>query len=402
MTQVKVPPSKLVDPKQIIQLESLDFSKFDDPKTRVHLAKQLESALTTRGFVSVKNYGIDEAEIEHLRKVAKDICSYPHEEQGQYLAGSWFSDTEDRSVLKGAEISPGYKPRGYWLMQNGTRDNIVFYNFNELVQPTFGKDEFYFPPPARPHLSNIQSYYNHVHTQVLRKLCILTDIALELPEGTTYDLLYKVVPGNKEELGNGVGRLMLYFPQPKEVDAKNDGKWLRGHSDLGGFTFITSQPILLLQIRDYWTGEWLYVGHEPGALIVNVGDSMEFVTAGYFKLSIHRVVAPPADQAAYERLVLIYFSQMRRLCILDPEQLQSPKLDRLQVVAPKEWVKITNGKWQDQKGALFGQKAVNDSKGDEPNLVLVYGRLHERWHQVDKEFTLENARKTHHVIELSV
>ena len=31
-------------------------------------------------------------------------------------------------------------------------------------------------------------------------------------------------------------------------------------------------------------------------LIVNIGDAMEFITGGYFKSSIHRVVGPPDDQ----------------------------------------------------------------------------------------------------------
>ncbi len=49
------------------------------------------------------------------------------------------------------------------------------------------------------------------------------------------------------------------------------------------------QPILSLQIRDYFTGEWKRFRHRPGGLIVNIGDTMEFITGGN-KSSIHRVV----------------------------------------------------------------------------------------------------------------
>lgn len=397
-----VPQLKLVDPSDIIQLPLLDFNLTSTAEGRRQLADQLETAFSTLGFVLIVNHGISVDEIEKVRDVARDVCLYPHELQESYLAGAWTSDAENRDILPGAEVGQGYKPRGYWLMQHGTRDAIVHYNFNKIVYLNFGEDPEVHPPPARPHLDRIANYYRHVHTSILRRLCDLTDIVLEIPEGTTYDTLYKVVDKDNENLGHGTGRFMLYHKQPQDVDQKNDGKWLRGHLDLGGFTFITLQPILLLQIRDYFTGKWFYVGHVPGALIVNIGDAMEFLTGGYFKSSIHRVVAPPLDQAGYERLVLIYFSQPRRLAQLDPEQLGLAKLDRLGFKTPDEWVPITCGQWQNEKGRLFGQTEVNDSEGDEPNLVVVYGRLHERWHQVNRKFTVEEAKKTHRVIELKV
>ena len=54
---------------------------------------------------------------------------------------------------------------------------------------------------------------------------------------------------------------------------------------------------------------------------------MQFWTAGYLKSSIHRVVAPPPDQAHIDRLGLLYF--LRPAYDLKLKALESPLLKRL-------------------------------------------------------------------------
>jgi isopenicillin N synthase-like dioxygenase len=231
-------------------------------------------------------------------------------------------------------------------------------------------------------------------------LTYLCDIILELPEGYLWENYFKPVDGDRENSGGGVARFMRYTKMSTEDDEKVGKQWLRGHSDGGGITFITSQPILSLQIRDYYNGEWRYVGHIPNAFIVNVGDALEFITGGYFKSSIHRVVTPPEDQVDYTRLVLIYFADPKDNAELDPELLNSPKLKQLGYTKPEEWRKITFSQWGTDKDRLFGKKEVNQVAGDEPRLVLLHGRLHERWHQAEANFNLEEAKKRFKIIEL--
>ncbi|KAK6465438.1 hypothetical protein DFJ63DRAFT_22270 [Scheffersomyces coipomensis] len=397
---VEAPPSKsgLVP----IELESVDLSLFKEGiehlPARQALAKKLEKSLSTYGFISIINHGIDTEEFENLKAVAQSILELPVEVQKDYLAGTWKSDLEDRSISLGAERGPGFKPKGYWSMKNGVEDSIIHYNFTKMLHPAFFDSKV--PEVAQAHLKEIADYYRYIHNEILRKLTILCDIILEIPEGFLWENYYKVIEGDYENSGQGAGRFMLYHNMNSEDEAKVDGNWLRGHSDSGGFTFITSQPILSLQIRDYFTGMWKYVGHTPNSFIVNIADGMEFITGGYFKSSIHRVVSPPDDQKNYRRLVLIYFSTPKTSCRVDPEPLNSPKLKRLGFVKPDEWDKITFGQWYEEKARLFGKKNVNDSKGDEPNLVLLYGRLHERWHQAEANFTIQEARKRFKVIEL--
>lgn len=388
----------------VIQLESIDLSLYrEGPEflnQRRELARKLEKSVSTYGFFSLVNHGIDTEQFAHLRSVAQSILEIPQEEKKQYTVSAKTSDEEDRTKSLGAERNGGFKPRGYWLMKNNVRDSIEFFNFRDLQQPElFTDQDKKYPDIAKAHLAEIANYYRHIHEEILRKLCTLCDIILELPEGYLWENYFKVIPGDAFNSGSGFGRFMLYHPMNPADEKKVDKNWLRGHSDGTAFTFITSQPILSLQIRDYYSGEWKYVGHTPGGLIVNIGDALEFITGGYFKSSIHRVISPPDDQKQYKRLVLIYFCDPKLPSILDPEPLESPKLKSLGHTKPQEWEKITFQQWDDEKGRLFGKKKVNDSQGDEPNLVLLYGRLHERWHQAEANFSLEEAKKRFNVIE---
>ncbi|CAH2355471.1 hypothetical protein CLIB1423_27S00298 [[Candida] railenensis] len=401
----EAPLSKSAQDVDLIDLDTIDLSLFKDGpenlSARKELAAKVEKSLSTYGFIALENHGISIEEFDHLRSIAQSTCELPEEIQKKHLAGAMKSDLEDRSKSLGGERGAGFKPRKYWSMKNGVEDSIVLYNFREMQQPKFfDTDHNNYPELVLHHLPEIATYFRKLHNEVLRKLTILCDIVLELPKGFLWENYFKVVEDDYVNSGHGFGRFMFYDELNKEDEKKVDKNWLRGHSDSTGFTFITSQPILSLQIRDYFTGKWKYVGHKPGGLIVNIGDSMEFITGGYFKSSIHRVVSPPEDQRGYRRLVLIYFCNPKYPAVLDPEPLNSPKLQRLGIGKPGEWDKITFKEWDEEKGRLFGKKAVNDSPGDEPNLVLLYGRLHERWHQAESKFNLEEARKRFNIIEI--
>ena len=45
-----------------------------------------------------------------------------------------------------------------------------------------------------------------------------------------------------------------------------------------------------------------------GPKVINVGDCMEFLSGGFYKATIHRVVQPPADQRGCARLGVFYFA----------------------------------------------------------------------------------------------
>jgi isopenicillin N synthase-like dioxygenase len=72
----------------------------------------------------------------------------------------------------------------------------------------------------------------------------------------------------------------------------------------------------------------------PGSITVNIADALQFLTNGFLKSSIHRVVAPPPDQANVDRLGVLYFVRPGSDVILKP--VDSPILQKLGYEADKE------------------------------------------------------------------
>lgn len=79
------------------------------------------------------------------------------------------------------------------------------------------------------------------------------------------------------------------------------------HTDFGLTTLLFSVPVSCLQI---WGDDqqWRYVPYKPGALVINIGETLEIVSGGHFKATRHRVYKPPTDQLNFERLSLVQFN----------------------------------------------------------------------------------------------
>ncbi len=109
-------------------------------------------------------------------------------------------------------------------------------------------------------------------------------------------------------------RYMKYSKYTPEENKKIGSQWVQGHTDLGSWTLLFRQPVAALQIKGHATGAWKWVKPQDGTLTVNACDALNFLTGGYVRSTIHRVVSPPKDQEHVDRLGLLYFS--RYVCVL--------------------------------------------------------------------------------------
>lgn len=99
----------------------------------------------------------------------------------------------------------------------------------------------------------------------------------------------------------------LFFLHHPVSDALAD-KSARGHNahtDVGSFTLLfTAQPGL--QVLSPQTGEWEYVDAKPGHAIINVADTLRFVSKRRFRSAMHRVL-PPGGKMSQDRYSTAYF-----------------------------------------------------------------------------------------------
>ncbi|KAI1148899.1 putative 2OG-Fe(II) oxygenase family oxidoreductase [Nemania diffusa] len=89
------------------------------------------------------------------------------------------------------------------------------------------------------------------------------------------------------------------------LDQEIQGSGLAPHTDVGSITILFADK-RGLQARHPLTHEWRYLEPKEGCAVVNVGDSLRFLSEKSFQSSLHRVI-PSAGGAIDNRFSCAYF-----------------------------------------------------------------------------------------------
>lgn len=104
--------------------------------------------------------------------------------------------------------------------------------------------------------------------------------------------------------GNSILRLLHYPPQ---LSAPPEGSVRAGaHEDINVITLLLGAEEAGLQVK-HRSGEWLSVNPPAGALVINVGDMLQRLTAGVLPSTTHRVVNPSQERARFPRFSTPFF-----------------------------------------------------------------------------------------------
>ncbi|KAK5684326.1 hypothetical protein LTS10_004193 [Elasticomyces elasticus] len=317
------------------ELVTLDLSLFGTPGGKQKLAKQLEYAAQHVGFFYVVNFDISQDEVNRQFALGREFYDLPLDEKLKY---------HNLKDLESGEYN-GYRPAGlrqlisYGLKDN-IKDNIQVYNL-----PKFdGYHKRAQPPVLQDHIAEIEDFSRACQTKVVEKLLVLIAIMLELPDENQLVEQHKYIDRGEDHL-----RYMHYAARSIGENRAVGDLYSPGHTDLGSVTLLFRQPVCALQILNS-QGEWKWVKPQDATITVNLCDALAAMTGGYLKSSVHRVHAPPDDQAHVDRLGVLYFARPNNHVILDPIS-NSPVLKRLglesndftkigQHLSMEEWVKL--------------------------------------------------------------
>ncbi|KAI0703878.1 Clavaminate synthase-like protein [Cerioporus squamosus] len=260
----------------------------------------MHDAMRTHGFLYIVNHGLTQAQNDRIFDIADvPFTQVPEEEKLKFT-----------SSIKDSGSYRGYKFRQLWAIEGQVRDQIEHYQFFEQEK---------HPEALQPLLPEINAFAAHNHYNVLIPILQLLARGMELPEDTFVNV-------HGYDSSTGYARFMKYWPRTEEEETKTKSVWLKGHTDIGTITILWSQPISALQVLSP-DGKWRWVRHIDNALVINIGDSMEMLSGGYYKATIHRVIQPPADQRNLERLTVFYFTMAKDDTKLVPFT-ESPKLQK--------------------------------------------------------------------------
>jgi isopenicillin N synthase-like dioxygenase len=256
------------------------------------------------GFFYITNFGLTQEQVDRQFSLCKQFFSLPVDEKMKYR-----SDIEHGGYN-------GYKPIGLRELKPGVKENTEIYNIPKFT-PDYEREH---PELIKQHWDEIEHFAKHIHDQIVNKLLVLFALVLELPED------YFLKNHRYTEKSDCHFRYMKYHRRTPEQNAELDNVWVKGHTDFGSLTLLFRQPVAALQVRTP-EGEWKYVKPYPESITVNIADALQFLSNGFLKSSIHRVVAPPPDQAHLDRHGVLYFVRPEDDTELVP--VKSPVLDRL-------------------------------------------------------------------------
>jgi isopenicillin N synthase-like dioxygenase len=198
-------------------------------------------------------------------------------------------------------------------------DNVESVNIPKLI-PSNSHEPFHpFLRQFQPEIDD----FSRRSVDVASKVLTLFSIILELPEDY-FSRQHLYDSQSEDHL-----RYMVYHPRSAVDDAKVQNTWSRAHTDFGSLTLLWSQDVAGLQLKTP-AGGWKYVPPVANGIICNVGDTLNFWSAGYLKSTTHRVVRLPEDQAHIHRLGLFYF--LRPENDVDIKPAPSPLLKRLGLI----------------------------------------------------------------------
>ncbi|KAE9405499.1 Clavaminate synthase-like protein [Gymnopus androsaceus JB14] len=330
-------------------LAIIDLSNFVTPEGRAQLVLQLREAMTSKGFFYVVGHGYSKEQMERMFDIADvPFSQVSDEEKEKYVAQT-----------KQTGSYQGYKLRQYWHIDGGVRDQVENYNIHRDISRRA------HPEALRPLLPEIRQLAHHSHMNVLSPILRLMALGLELPEDTLLNIHRWETDSETYSKSRYLPRLvryMKYHPRSPEEEEKTKNVWLKGHTDIGSISILYSQPVAALQIlaRD---GTWKWIKHIDNAIVVNAGDAMDFLSGGFYRATIHRVVQPPPDQRQYTRLGIFYFCMPDDDVKLAP-LVASPLLQRVGIKRrfEKDEDAPLVAEWRKSRTSAYGQSVLSKSK----------------------------------------
>lgn len=281
-------------------LPVLDLSLADDPTTAEAFRTALREATHDHGFFYLVGHGVDPHLIDRLIGVARQFFALPD------AAKLAIENTR----------SPHF--RGYTRVGGERTQGKVDWREQIDVGPerpalASGPDQPAYAvlqgpnlwPEELPQLRDIVLEWNAVMAGVAERL--LHAWALSLGQrGDVFD----------DAFGEAPATLTKVVRYPGRVDGGTD-QGVGWHNDFGVLTLLLVEPGRRgLQVE--YQGEPLDAPPLEGALIVNIGEMLEWATDGYLRATRHRVLAPdpgtdrvsvpyfhnPALDAVFPRLTL--------------------------------------------------------------------------------------------------
>ncbi|KZT65767.1 Clavaminate synthase-like protein [Daedalea quercina L-15889] len=290
--------------------------------------EKLWMAATRLGFWYLKNHGAD-AEVDAMFEMGSETMALPLEEKMCFEQGD-------------EGMSFGYKAAGVNAIdEKGNLDSTEFINVAKddvLAFPTVVHRTY--PSTVVTRMNTAIRPFVDKSLEVNGTLLSVLNAKLGLPEGTLARL-------HDSKQKSGCVARVIRSP-PKETSMDEDKAMLSAHTDFGSLSFLHNH-LGGLQVLAPGTDKWQYVKPLPGHAICNVGDSLHIFSGGILRSNMHRVVAPPKEQAKFERYSLVFFTRAsdsaELRALVDASPLIAGAVAKTSNAQARFWPGVTAKEW---------------------------------------------------------
>ena len=269
----------------------------DDPAARERVAREIDAACSSVGFMQIVGHGIDDAVIEGLAGAIDDFFALPPETKNGYrVAGANRGYSPPKSET--LSLSLGVESAG--------RMNDFFEAFNVGVEarsfPDSALDEADYGINLWPYLPDfrprIDAYFAEA-SRVARTLTLAFADALGVPPE-----VFTGITGHSID----VLRLNNYALPPGPVTLDGELTGMGEHTDFGLVTVLWADRVAGLQVLSA-DGVWHDVHPVEGGLLVNLGDLTARLTGDRWMSTLHRVRPPIVDGGIVRRRSAAFFHE---------------------------------------------------------------------------------------------
>ncbi|KAJ5549173.1 hypothetical protein N7513_006407 [Penicillium frequentans] len=323
--------AKLSENLENIHVAELPIISYENllSKDKAELGKLLESCKSL-GFFYLDLTGSARSVLENTQAAFEFMKTY------------FDQSLEDKSRDLRQSVTHGYTPTGtYTGAKRGERD---CYETLKIAEAEMRVRAPQLPSAVQEKMAFFEDFISGSHSVVLKILECLSDV-MSLDVDERFEGRHRPDQPSRTT--------MVLFRYPRQIK-QGEGIGHNMHTDIGSLTLLFCQE-LGLQVLHPETNQWGFIIPKPGHAVVNVGDSLRFLSGHRLASCVHRVL-PVTERQESHRYSIAYF--------LRPE-------DDTMYVDSKERV-VSARAWHDEKYGVFREP----HEMQEADMILTGGMEH--------------------------
>ncbi|KAF9482691.1 2OG-Fe-II oxygenase family oxidoreductase [Pholiota conissans] len=223
----------------------------------------------------------------------------------------------------------GYKPPGTFTgFRKGSRD---CYETLKVAYAEMVAHSEMLPEAVKERMQLFESFIGLSHFVNKTLLTSLSDV-LSLRGPSRFE------EHHRNDKPSNTTLVLLHYPQ----QSLDEGMGHNKHTDIGSLTLLFTKQ-WGLQLQQPGSDDWSFVAPREGHAIINVGDSLRFLSGKKFNSCLHRVVPVAEDEDRYS---IAYFLRPENAVHLEDSEGRRVKAEE----------------WHDQKYVMFGETHEKQSQ----------------------------------------